>query len=160
MGIAHPRTIRVGYVMFMSFIHMSCLLRFANKHNILGLLQWLNYSTKGGLWETATWLDIRVMCPGTHATARWSLPDVHLISVKHWHGSIGRAESRAWQWWIPTERCRICISRWWIPNYRWRIWKVRWGSWDPAGSLKFNSWATVSCHVHIYVRQTAARRLF
>ena len=49
-------------------------------------------------------------------------------------GSTRRSESRAWQWWVPTERCRICISRWWIPNYRSRIRKLRWGSWDPAGS--------------------------
>jgi len=49
-------------------------------------------------------------------------------------GSTVRSESRAWLWWIPTEKCRICISRWWIPNYRWQIWNLRWGSWDPAGS--------------------------
>ena len=60
--------------------------------------------------------------------ARWSLP-----AVEHYIGSTRRSESRAWQWRISTERCRICISRWWIPNYRWRIWKLRWGSWDPAG---------------------------
>jgi len=61
-------------------------------------------------------------------------------------GSTRRSESRAWQWRIQTERCRICISRWWIPNYRWRIWMLRWRSWDPAGSPKFNlgSWRDVN----------------
>ena len=54
---------------------------------------------------------------------------------QNWNdGSTRRSESRAWQWMIPTERCRICISRWWIPNYRWLILKLRWGSWVPAGS--------------------------
>jgi len=46
-------------------------------------------------------------CPGAHATARWSL-----LAVQHWHRSTWRSKSRAWQWWIPTVRCRICISRW------------------------------------------------
>ena len=71
------------------------------------------------------------LVPWAHATARWSLPVVHLIyssSVEHWHGRIWRSKSPAWHWWIPTERCRICISRWWIPNYRWRMWKLRWGA--------------------------------
>ena len=67
-------------------------------------------------------------CPRAHATARWSLS-----VVEHWYGSTRGSESRAWQWRIPTERCRICILRWWIPNYRWRICKL-WGSWDPARS--------------------------
>jgi len=63
-------------------------------------------------------------CPGAHATARWSLPAVYLIyssSVEHWHGSTRRSKSRAWHWWIQTEKCWICILRWWIPNYRWRL---------------------------------------
>ena len=84
------------------------------------------------LWSACNGLMISACCsfniPGTR----------HPLSTDI--GSTGRSESRAWQWWIPTERCRICISRWWIPNYRWRIWKLKWGKLDPVGSPQFNPW--------------------
>jgi len=69
-------------------------------------------------------------------------------------GSTGRSESRAWHWWIPTERCRIYISRWWIPNYRWRIWMLGWGSWDPAGSPNLTPVLKLALLLHTNYQQT------